>query len=394
MKPDFEVADVIDIFFSEAFRKTIPVFQQRTLKALSICRTAALGGHKQVCTSCGIVKYSYNSCRNNACPKCQGLKKEMWIIQREEELLPVSYFHVVFTLPHELNELCLRNPRFMYDLIFKAAWYTLNVFNHDPKWLGAKSGATMVLHTWGQNLQLHPHVHCIVPSGGLNKSGSWQNPKRGNSEFLFPVLAMNKIFKAYFLKTLRRHLEDGLLALPIDFPFTKGYYNWKEKLYNKEWVVYSKPPFGGVKNVVKYLARYSHRVAITNHRIVDISNGKVFFRYRDYADNNRVKILPLDGALFLRRFCLHILPPNFRKIRHYGFLSNAAKTKSLTLARAAFCLATKVALTRNQRKALAKKRVFGNLAHRCSCCGHGQMVIFEIMPGNKDPPNNSRFRMC
>lgn len=388
MKPKFEIAQVIDSFFNENFRKKIPVFQQTTLNALKYCRTEALGGHKEVCNSCGLVKYSYNSCRNRSCPKCQGLKKEMWIIQREEELLPISYFHVVFTLPNELNDLCLRNPRFMYDLLFKAAWYTLNSFNLDPKWLGAKSGATMILHTWGQKLQLHPHVHCIVPSGGLNNSGKWQNPKRGNAKFLYPVLAMNNVFRAFFLKNLKHALEAGLLDLPKDFPSSKQYYLWKENLYQKEWVVYAKPPFGGVKNVVKYLARYSHRVAITNHRIIDINEHKVVFKYRDYADNSKEKILPLDGAIFLRRFCLHILPPGFRKIRHVGFLANATKGKSLNLARVALKIATKIALTKTQRLALAKKRVFGNLLNICSCCKIGSMIIFEVFPGNKDPPIN------
>ena len=389
MKPKFEIADVINKFYTEHFRKQIPVSQQRTLNALRDCRTAVLGGHKEVCTSCGIVQYRYNSCRNRSCPKCQGLKKEMWIIQREEELLPLPYFHVVFTLPHELNGLCLRNPRFMYDLLFKAAWYTLNTFNQDPKWLGAKSGATMVLHTWGQNLQLHPHVHCIVPSGGLKNCGRWQKPKRGNALFLYPVLAMNKVFKAFFLKTLRNELEAGFLSLPKDFPWQKHQYcHWKERLYKKDWVIYCKPPFNGVQNVVKYLARYSHRVAITNHRIIAINDYKVIFKYRDYADNNRSKTLPLDGYHFLRRFCLHILPPNFRKIRHYGFLANATKSMSLNLARMALKVATKSAMSKSQRKILAKRRVFGDNPNRCPCCKQGVMAIFEIIPGNKDPPIN------
>ena len=388
MKTEVEIADIISTFFNEQLRIQIPVFQQQALNALKLCRTEALGGHKEVCTSCGIVKYAYNSCRNRACPKCQGLKKEMWIIQREEELLPISYFHVVFTLPHELNGLCLRNPKFMYGLLFNAAWYTLNTFSNDPKWLGAKSAATMILHTWGQKLNLHPHVHCIVPSGGLTSNGKWQNPKKGNDKFLFPVDAMKIIFKNYFWKILKINLEAGLLTLPKCFPPNSQYYNWKESIYHKDWGIHCKPPFGGVKNVVNYLARYSHRVAITNHRIIDIKEQIVTFRYKDYTDNSKQKVLPLDGTIFLKRFCLHILPPNFRRIRHYGFLSNASKSKSLNLARTALDIVTKIALTRSQRKALAKKRLFGNMINRCSCCKNGQMVIFEIFPGNKDPPRN------
>ena len=243
MRPTLEVADIINRFYCESFRQGIPVYKQRALGALSQCRTAALGGHIDACDSCGHNKISYNSCRNRHCPKCQGLQKEMWAIQREEELLPIAYFHVVFTLPHELNALCLFNPRLMYDLLFESAWYVLQTFAHDLKWLGAKSAATMVLHTWGQKLTLHPHVHCIVPSGGLAVDGKWQRPRRGNSNFLYPVLAMNKVYKAYFLKRLREYLKANELKLYQGFPIGNSYNKWKENLYKKEWVVYTKTSF-------------------------------------------------------------------------------------------------------------------------------------------------------
>ena len=386
MRTNYEVADVINKFYDEVFRVRIPIHHQRTLQALQSCRTAALGGHAQACDSCGQVKVSYNSCRNRHCPKCQGLQKEMWIIQREEELLPLAYFHVVFTLPHQLNGLCLHNPRFMYDLLFESTWYVLDKFGRNKQWLGAQTAATMILHTWGQNLQLHPHLHCIVPNGGINKNGDWQNPKKGNSKFIYPILAMNKVFKAYFLKRLRQHLEHGELALPKHFPCHSNYYNWKEKLYKMDWVVYCKPPFGGAQNVVQYLARYSHRIAITNRRIINITDEKVSFRYKDYKQNASSKVMALKGAAFLQRFCLHILPPRFRKIRHYGFLSNAAKKSGLEQAKKALLKKKHYALSRIERKALALQRLHGQNRDTCPCCKEGKMVIIEILAPNKDPP--------
>lgn len=386
MRPTYEVADVINVFYDEAFRMRIPLHHQRTLNALQACRTAALGGHIEACQDCGQVQISYNSCRNRHCPKCQGLQKEMWIIQREEELLPVAYFHVVFTLPHQLNGLCLHNPRFMYDLLFESAWYVLNKFGQDSEWLGAQTAATMILHTWGQNLQLHPHVHCIIPNGGITQNGTWQKPRKGNSEFLYPILAMNSVYKAYFLKRLRYHLQQGELSLPDNFPVARDYYTWKENLYKKDWVVYAKPPFGGVENVVNYLARYSHRIAIANHRIINITKQEVSFRYKDYKDGARQKVMTLTGTQFLQRFCLHILPDRFRKIRHFGFLSNAAKRKGLNQAKQALLKKKHNALTKVERKALATQRLFGNNLNLCPACKKGQMVIVDILAPNKDPP--------
>ena len=386
MRQKYEVADVISQFYDDDFRKSIPLHQQRTLSALLQCRTASLGGHIDACDACGFLKISYNSCRNRNCPKCQGMEKEMWIIQREEELLPVPYFHVVFTLPHELNVLCLRNPRFMYDLLFESAWYVLQTFASDPKWLGAQSAATMVLHTWGQNLQLHPHVHCIVPNGGLTKEGQWQNPKKGGPGFLFPILAMNKVYRAYFLKQLKIALEGGLLALAADFPTGKDYKIWKEKLYTKEWVVYTKPPFSKPENVVNYMARYSHRIAITNQRIIKITDDEVTFSYKDYKDGAKTKIMTLKGKDFLQRFCLHILPDRFRKIRHYGFLSNAAKKKSLTLAKKVLQNKRHITLSKAERKAFAQLRLFGLPNNNCPCCGIGEMIHLDSWEPNRGPP--------
>lgn len=386
MRPPYEVADIIRQFLPQMNMTKLTAHQQRTLSALERCRTAALGGHIDACDSCGHLRVSYNSCRNRHCPKCQGLNKEMWIIQQEDMLLPVAYFHVVFTLPHELNELCLHQPRFMYNLLFQAAWHTLNTLARDPKWLGAKTAATMVLHTWSQTLVLHPHLHVIVPNGGLDKAGNWCFPKRGTGNFLFPQAAMQRLFKGYFMSQLKAAIEDGLLSLPPAFPYQSAYKKWKNTLYQKNWVVYTKKPFSGVKKVVNYLARYSHRVAITNHRIKSIDDQTVTFQYKDYKDNAKKKLMTLKGTDFLQRFCLHILPHGFRKVRQYGFLANASKAKSLRLARQSLGAKVQQLLTRRERKELANQRLFGDKSDQCPCCEEGEMHIWIVWQRNKAPP--------
>jgi hypothetical protein len=311
----------------------------------------------------------------------------MWIIQQEDQLLPTTYFHVVFTIPHELNPLCLHQPTLMYNLLFKAAWCTLDTFARDPKWLGAKTAATMVLHTWGQNLSQHPHLHCIVPNGGLSANGRWQLPRRGNARFLYPVLAMKKVFKAFFLQQFKAAIANGSISLPKEIPAGgPAFYRWKEGLYQKDWVVFTKKPFAGVHNVVKYLARYSHRVAITNGRILDVDRHNVRFAYKDYADGAKRKEMTLTGVQFLHRFCLHFLPPRFRKIRQFGFLANACKGRDLVQARKALGLKQRQLLSSSQRKTLAKERLFYQQADRCPCCRQGHMVIIGVFAPNKDPP--------
>ncbi|MEM6379266.1 MAG: IS91 family transposase [Bacteroidota bacterium] len=386
MRPKYEVADIIRQFLPQMNQQKLTSHHRRTLGAIQKCRTAELGGHIDVCDTCGHLRISYNSCRNRNCPKCQGLNKEMWVIQQEDMLLPVAYFHVVFTLPHKLNELCLHQPKFMYDLLMKAAWHTIKTLAKDPKWLGAKTAATMVLHTWSQTLILHPHVHVIVPNGGLDKDGNWCFLKRGTGNFLFPQKAMQKVFQGYFMAQLKATIESGLLTLPPNFPFGYAYKKWKDGLYSKDWVVYTKKPFSGVKKVVGYLARYSHRVAITNHRIKKIDEQTVTFEYKDYKDNAKKKLMTLKGTDFLQHFCLHILPQGFRKVRQYGFLANAAKAKSLALARKSLKAKVAVLLTRKERKALAKKRLFGEQADQCPCCNAGKMQIWLVWQPNKAPP--------
>ena len=353
MRPTYEVAEVIRQFLPQLPMQSLTGHHRRTLEALRRCRTAELGGHIDGCDQCGYLRISYNSCRNRHCPKCQGINKEMWVVQQEDMLLPVAYFHVVFTLPHELNELCLHQPKLMYDLLFKAAWHSLNTLAGDDKWLGAKTSATMILHTWSQTLGLHPHVHCIVPNGGLTKDGQWQFPRRGNGNFLFPVVAMKKLFKGFFMQQLHRAILAKQVKRPRAGISDMNYYSWKNRLYKKEWVVFTKKPFSGVHQVINYLGRYSHRVAITNHRIQSITDQQVSFVYKDYRDGARKKVMYLQGKEFLRRFSLHILPSHFRKVRQYGFTANASKARSIRQARAALDEKHRALLQRHERKALA-----------------------------------------
>uniref|UniRef100_UPI0003825021 IS91 family transposase n=1 Tax=Neolewinella persica TaxID=70998 RepID=UPI0003825021 len=288
-RPDFEVADIIKKY-GDKYRSTgkVPTHHLRTLSAIERCRTAELGGHINVCTDCGSSKISYNSCRNRHCPKCGGLARELWIEDRRSECLPVRYQHIVFTIPAEFNDFCRYDPRFCYDLLFRSAWKTLDTFAKDKKWLGANAGASMVLHTWGQNLMLHPHVHAIVPSGGLDGAGNWVSPKKGYEKagFLFPVKAMSKVFRAVFLKAFRKAWNDGALVLPPSAPTKKEEIRrWLHQRHRQDWVVYAKAPFAGPESVIEYLGRYTHKTAISNHRLLDLDDGKVSFRYKDYRQN-------------------------------------------------------------------------------------------------------------
>lgn len=392
MRAAYEVAEAIRQFLLQLPRQSLLGRHRRTLEALRRCRTAELGGHVDGCDQCGYLRISYNSCRNRHCPKCQGINKEMWIVQQEDMLLPIAYFHVVFTLPHELNELCMHQPKLMYDLLFKAAWHTLNTLALDPKWLGAKTAATMVLHTWSQTLGLHPHVHCIVPNGGLTKAGQWQFPRRRNGNFLFPVAAMKKLFKGFFMQQLHRTILAKQVKRPRGCISDGDYYNWKNRLYKKEWVVFTKKPFSGVHQVINYLGRYSHRVAITNHRIRSITDQQVSFAYKDYRDGAKKKVMCLQGSEFLRRFCLHVLPPGFRKVRQYGFTANASKARSTRQARAALGEKHRTLLQRHERKALAIKRMFKESVVQCPCCKKGRMQPVYSWTSNKDPPKSVLIR--
>lgn len=324
MRPTYEVADMlrahwVHIDQSQEYNN----WQKRTLRAIMNCRTSELGGHIDSCDSCGHLSMSYNSCRNRHCPKCQGHEREQWIQARTEELLPVKYFHVVFTLPDKLNGLCMAYPQAMYDLLFSTSWNVIKRFSSDPKLLGARTGMFSILHTWGQNLSLHPHLHCVVPAGGLAADGKWKHTK-SDGKFLFPVKAMSKVFRAKFVEGLRALIKEK---------------RWKadkkliESLFEKPWVVFAKQPFLNTHQVVEYLGRYTHKIAISNHRLRSITNEGVSFTWKDYRHGDKKGVMTLQPQEFIRRFAQHILPKGFVRIRHYGILSSTSKKECLEKAR-------------------------------------------------------------
>jgi hypothetical protein len=313
--PLYEVADLLQRHHDQLEQFTANSWQTRTLYALAACRTHLLGGHVDKCDNadCDHIHISYNSCRNRHCPKCQGHKCEEWIQKREEELIKVPYYHVVFTLPDELNRFALFDPRLIYNLLFKVAWSVLKDFADNPKFLGAKTGMIAILHTWGQTLMLHPHLHCIVPGGGVSGT-KWKHAK-GKNKYLFPVKAMSKVFRARFVEALRKKTE-------VEHAMAR-------KLFAKKWVVYCKQPFFGPQQVVEYLGRYTHKIAISNHRIQSIDNSSVTFTAKDYRHGGKKHPVTLKDTEFIRRFALHILPKGFTRIRHYGILSSSLKKKIL-----------------------------------------------------------------
>lgn len=352
MQPKYEVADVLRKSNTE--RASFSIHQQKTLRALQQCRTGALGGHIDACNECGTISVSYNSCRNRHCPKCQGHKREEWIQRREADLLPCSYYHVVFTLPHQLNPLALHNPVLVYDALFKSVWETMRQFG---KTAGVQLGMISVLHTWGQQLSLHPHLHCIVPGGGVDKSGKWKKQLRSN-RYLFSVKGLSRVFRAKYVRLLR---ENAITD--------KGLIN---SLFTKDWVVYAKRPFGGPKQVIEYLGRYTHKVAISNHRIQQVTEQEVSFSYKDYADGGKTKQMVLCNEVFTQRFAQHILPRRFVRIRHYGILSSSWKRGKLK--------ALQTALKVNRPEIPIK-----TLLRKCSCCKTGTLLTIEIF-GTRGPP--------
>jgi hypothetical protein len=353
-RPALEVAEVIrehgDAFLAK-YGGSLTAAQRQALRALSVCRTAALGGHVQRCADCGQERIAYNSCRNRHCPKCQALARARWLEREAELLLPVEYHHVVFTLPAEVAELALANPKVCYDALFQAASATLRDVAANPKRLGAQLGILLVLHTWGQNLHHHPHVHGVVTGGGLScaergvvdANPRWRSCRPG---FLLPVRVLSRVFRGKHLQLLRVAFDQGKLRFPGRLePLAEAgaFVRWLTPLYRKEWVVYAKRPFGGPAQVLKYLARYTHRVAISNARLVSMTpsplggegrgEGRVTFRYKDYADAHRAKTMTLSAEEFLRRFVQHVLPRGFVKIRHYGLLANRPRAEKLALSR-------------------------------------------------------------
>ena len=334
-RPPIEVADLVRAAgdaFIERSRKWITWKHVKVLLAMARCRTAALGGHLDECTRCGHRAISYNSCRNRHCPKCQAGARDRWLAARRQELLPTRYVHVVFTLPHELVPLALQNKKVIYDLLFRTSAETLLEIARDPKHLGAEIGFFSVLHTWNQKLQLHPHVHCVVPAGGPSFDHShWIS---SHHTFFLPVKVLGRVFRGKFVAALQRAFQDGQLHFhgglqPLAQP--KTFSSWLRTLFRKDWVVYSKRPFGGPHLVLQYLGRYTHRVAVSNHRLVSFADSKVTFRWRDSAHHNEQKLLTLSLDEFLRRFLLHVLPKGFVRIRHFGFLAHRRRATTLPL---------------------------------------------------------------
>jgi len=350
--------------------------QQAVLRALAQCRTVALGGHLEACDHCGHRRAVYHSCRNRHCPKCQTMAAADWLEARRAELLPVEYFHVVFTLPHELCPLALYRPRVVYDLLFRAASDTLATFGPGPRFFegdtGATLGVTAILHTWGQNLSLHPHLHCVVTGGGLSPDGQhFVRPRHAG--FLFPVRALAKVFRGKFLDGLRKAFDAGELGQNDSTPALC------ESLRRIDWVVYAKPPFAGPEQVLAYLGRYTHRIAISNHRILGLEEGKVTFRYRDYKDGSRQKVLRLSVHEFLRRFLLHVLPKRFVRIRHYGLLANRHRAEKLARCRDLL----EVPQPKERARECVKEklhRLTGIDPLRCPACEQGRMVEIAEIP--------------
>jgi hypothetical protein len=339
-RPAWEVADVIRQHGAAFLAKHggwLTNAQRQALRDLARCRTAVLGGHVEHCLDCGHQRLAYNSCRNRHCPKCQARARARWLRRETAHLLPVAYYHLVFTLPAEVGDLALANPLLLYDLLLQTAAATLRNVAADPKWLGAAVGLLLVLHTWGQNLHHHPHVHGIVTGGGLScdahgrvqESPCWRGCRPG---FFLPVRVLSRVFRGKFLQSLRVAFDQGQLVFPgrlAALAEANAFSQWLSSLYVKEWVVYAKPPFGGPEQVLKYLARYTHRVAISNQRLVAVDNDQVTFRYKDYAADQRQRLLTLSAEEFLGRFVQHVLPKSFVKIRHYGLLANRQRQQRL-----------------------------------------------------------------
>jgi hypothetical protein len=332
-RPTLEVADILRASgnsFRERYGPHLALQHRKVMDAIVRCRTAALGGHRDQCLSCGHQAISYNSCRNRHCPKCQGNARARWLAARSAELLPVPYFHVVFTLPHEISSLVLQNKRLLYDLLFRSSAAALMELARDPRHLGADIGLLSVLHTWGQNLQHHPHVHCVVPAGGLSLEGDrWVAT---SSRFLLPVRVLSRVFRGKFLAALKQLLLQGKLQFHgslLQLADPERFRQFLRQLYSKDWVVYAKPPFGGAEHVLHYLARYTHRVAISNHRLVSFKEGRVSFRWKDYAHGSKQKIMTVSVDEFLRRFLIHVLPRGLVRIRHFGIFANRRRSASL-----------------------------------------------------------------
>ena len=392
-RPKLEVADIFRRY-GEAYRQqhdgSLSTAQRRVMTAIEVCRTAALGGHLERCERCGYERHCYDSCRDRHCPKCQSLARAEWVEKRTSEVLPAHYFHVVFTVPDPIASIAYQNKEVVYGILFRATAETLNTIAADPKHLGAEIGFLAVLHSWGQNLLFHPHLHCVVPGGGISPDGTrWISCR---PRFFLPVRVLSRLFRRLFLTYLQEAFEAGNLkffSALEDLLDRQTFQHHLDSVRNVEWVVYAKPPFAGPQQVVDYVGRYTHRVAISNHRIVDIADGEVKFRWRDYRDHNQAKTMPLSADEFIRRFLLHVLPSGFHRIRYYGFLANPHRKEKLEQCRQLLGLApgelpSLRATPEDYRDRY--ERLTGRSLWECPVCHRGRMIAILLLP----PVHSSR----
>ena len=378
--------EVADIFrrHGDAYRRAraghLGRVERRVMSAIELCRTAELGGHTERCVDCGLIRIAYNSCRNRHCPKCQGAARAQWLAARQAELLPVPYFHVVFTLPAPIAEIAFQNKATVYAILFKAAAETLRRIAADPKHLGAEIGVVAVLHSWGQNLHHHPHIHCVVPGGGPSLDRTrWIACRPG---FFLPVRVLSRLFRRLFLDNLQAAFDAGVLRFFGDLAGLaepSAFAKRLREVRRVEWVVYAKPPFGGPEQVLAYLGRYTHRVAISNSRLVSLADGRVGFRWWDYRHHGKSKVMTLDAFEFIRRFLLHSLPDGFHRIRHYGFLANGHRAVMLALCRKLLAAAPPglpSAPTSDHHRTHDRQMT---ALHPCPCCG-GAMISLATLP--------------
>ncbi|WP_264210863.1 IS91 family transposase [Leisingera thetidis] len=384
MRPAVEVADIFRRY-GEAWRQAhdghLGRVERRVMSAIELCRTAALGGHVEGCRTCRTVRVAYNSCRNRHCPKCQGAAARDWLEARAGDLLPVPYFHVVFTLPEEIAAIAFQNKKRVYGILFRAAAETLRIIAADPRHLGAGIGLIAVLHSWGQTLNYHPHLHCIVPGGGPSPDGSRWVACRPN--FFLPVRVLSRLFRRLFLEALRAAFEVGQLQFfgeIEELADPPAFARMLTSVSRRDWVVYAKPPFGGPGQVLAYLSRYTHRVAIANSRLISMEDDRVTFRWRDYRRGRRPRRMTLDAGEFIRRFLLHTLPDGVHRIRHYGFLANGQRAARLTTCRALLAAGTPEAADR-VRPATSPEPV----SRPCPCCGR-PMVTLAVWYHGQAPP--------
>ena len=393
-KPLFEVADIARVHGRELAEKgKMTTHQKKVVTAICNCRTAELGGHREKCNNpeCSNSRYAYNGCRDRHCPKCNGMKREKWVEKRKADALPVPYFHIVFTLPDSLENLCMTYGEEMYNLLFASAWETIGIFAQQHKYLGAKMGMVALLHTWGQNLMRHTHIHCLVPAGGIDVQGWWRACKQ-DGKFFVHVKQLSKVFRGKFTDGLIKFQQKGIFELPYGIMDQNKKY--LHPLYKNKWVVYAKKPMPTSEHVIEYISRYSHRVAISNHRIKSFQNGKVEFSWIDYR-TSKPGVMKIEATDFLQRFVTHVLPVGFMKIRHFGILSSHNKAKCIKQIREQFDVDPITEPTKGSNWMETFEMLYGYHPKLCRCCGKGIMLVVEIIEPQyrirqRDGPKNTK----